>query len=123
MHGAVPSAHLYIELVEQICKSFTWQVCGCPEGDEVYLCMWAVLSACLPTGDRNYPWKTRTKSTYDIALADATEDAEYLSMLRDWIPGLFDKHSPQLVFFQAGVDALGGDSFGRWACLDVCASH
>ena len=64
-------------------------------------------------GDRNYPWKTRTESTYDIALADGTEDAAFLGMLQEWVPRLFETHDPQLVFFQAGVDALQGDSFGR----------
>jgi len=66
-------------------------------------------------GDRNYPWKTRTESTYDIALPDETDSSQYLSMLHEWIPGLFHRHAPQLVFFQAGVDALRGDSFGRCA--------
>ena len=64
-------------------------------------------------GDRNYPWKTRTESTYDVALPDDTGDAEFLALLNQRIPDLFEKHAPQLVFFQAGVDALKGDSFGR----------
>ena len=64
-------------------------------------------------GDRNYPWKTRTESTYDIALPDDTGDDKVLSLLNQRIPDLFEKHAPQLVFFQAGVDALKGDSFGR----------
>ena len=35
-------------------------------------------------GDSNYPWRTRTKSTYNIALPDTTGDYEYLAMLEDW---------------------------------------
>ncbi|BDA46406.1 Histone deacetylase 11 [Coccomyxa sp. Obi] len=64
-------------------------------------------------GDKNYPWKTRTTSTYDIALPDGTGDEEYLRLLEDWLPRLFANHRPQLVFYQAGVDAMESDSFGR----------
>ncbi|KAK9906768.1 hypothetical protein WJX75_007622 [Coccomyxa subellipsoidea] len=64
-------------------------------------------------GDKNYPWKTRSTSTYDVALPDATGDEEYLALLREWLPRLFAQHQPQLVFFQAGVDAMEKDSFGR----------
>lgn len=67
-------------------------------------------------GDKNYPWKTRSTSTYDLALNDGTGDAEYLALLRDWLPRLFAEHRPQLVFFQAGVDAMVRDSFGRSSC-------
>eukprot|EP00798_Chlamydomonas_sp_ICE-L_P001717 gene1717-33124_t len=66
-------------------------------------------------GDKNYPWKTRMKNTYDVGLPDGTGDEEYLEMLRSWLPRLIETHKPQLVFFQAGVDALNGDSFGRLA--------
>ncbi|KAK9830543.1 hypothetical protein WJX72_012375 [[Myrmecia] bisecta] len=66
-------------------------------------------------GDKNYPWKTRMQNTYDIALPDATSDAEYLSLLGDWLPRLIERHEPELVFYQAGVDALKEDSFGRLA--------
>lgn len=73
-----------------------------------------VTMACLSvTGDKNYPWKTRTKSTYDISLEDGTTDEAYLAMLRDWLPRVFETHKPQLLFFQAGVDAMVNDSFGR----------
>ena len=66
-----------------------------------------------PTGDKNYPWKTRTKSTYDMSLEDGTKDEAYLYLLHDWLPRLFESHKPQLLFFQAGVDAMVDDSFGR----------
>ncbi|GLI71158.1 hypothetical protein VaNZ11_016260 [Volvox africanus] len=64
-------------------------------------------------GDRNYPWKTRRKNTYDVPLPDDTGDEEYLVLLRSWLPRLLRNHRPQLIMFQAGVDALKGDSFGR----------
>ena len=64
-------------------------------------------------GDRNYPWKTRMFSDYDIALPDDCEDEEYLNALETSLPNVFEKHKPFLVYFQAGVDALKADSFGR----------
>lgn len=66
-------------------------------------------------GDKNYPWKTRQKNTYDVALPDGTTDEQYLALLESWMPRLLNKHQPQLLFYQAGVDALAGDSFGRLA--------
>lgn len=64
-------------------------------------------------GANNYPWKTRMKSTYDIELDDKTDDASYNQVLAEWLPKLFEMHEPRLVFYQAGVDALHEDSFGR----------
>lgn len=52
------------------------------------------------------------RSTYDIPLPDDTNDEQYLALLRSWLPRLMLQHRPQLIFFQAGVDALKGD---RWA--------
>ncbi|CAM6117926.1 unnamed protein product [Calypogeia fissa] len=64
-------------------------------------------------GEKNYPWRTKMKSNYDVDLPDDTGDEEYLSILSQWLPRLFEQHNPFLVFFQAGVDALKADSFGR----------
>jgi acetoin utilization deacetylase AcuC-like enzyme len=66
-------------------------------------------------GAGNYPWKTKEKSDHDVDLPDNTDDAAYLSHLHAWLPYLFRTYNPQLVFFQAGVDALKEDSFGRLA--------
>lgn len=38
--------------------------------------------------------------------------AYHVLLDRQWLPRLMDQHRPQLVMFQAGVDALKGD---RWA--------
>ncbi|KAG6553089.1 hypothetical protein Mapa_005426 [Marchantia paleacea] len=64
-------------------------------------------------GEKNYPWRTKMKSNYDIDLPDDTGDEEYLKILNEQLPMLFDRHKPFLVFFQAGVDTLKEDSFGR----------
>ena len=66
-------------------------------------------------GAKNWPWSTRRTSTYDVALPDDCADDEYLGQLEHWLPLLFARHQPELVFFQAGVDALKQDKFGRWA--------
>jgi hypothetical protein len=45
-----------------------------------------------------------------------------LQVLRDWLPRLWREHRPQLVIFQAGVDALEEDAFGRSAAVSAsCA--
>ncbi len=66
-------------------------------------------------GEKNYPIKTREKSTHDVELPDDADDEVYLRLLDEWLPRLFDEYDPGLVFFQAGVDALREDSFGRLA--------
>lgn len=57
----------------------------------------------------------RARSDYDVALPDGTGDAEYLRALGMYVPGLLRRHRPQLVFYQAGVDALEEDALGRLA--------
>ncbi|CAI5478409.1 unnamed protein product [Closterium sp. Yama58-4] len=66
-------------------------------------------------GANNYPWRSKRRSDYDVELPDDTGDAAYLALLHEWLPKLFDQHRPSLVIFQAGVDALKEDSFGRLA--------
>ncbi|CAI5953727.1 unnamed protein product [Closterium sp. NIES-65] len=66
-------------------------------------------------GANNYPWRSKRRSDYDVELPDDTGDAAYLSLLEQWLPKLFEHHRPSLVMFQAGVDALKEDSFGRLA--------
>jgi acetoin utilization deacetylase AcuC-like enzyme len=66
-------------------------------------------------GERNYPLKTRETSTHDVELPDDCDDATYLAELNTWLPRLFIEYDPALVFFQAGIDALREDSFGRLA--------
>ena len=79
------------------------------------------LSSWLPdgTGAKNWPWSTRRTSTYDVALPDDCADDEYLGQLEHWLPLLFERHQPELVFLQAGVDALKQDKFGRWARVSM----
>ena len=64
-------------------------------------------------GAGNYPWKTKMRSDYDVDLPDDTGDETYLAHLNKWLPYLFSTYNPKLVFYQAGVDALAEDTFGR----------
>ena len=64
-------------------------------------------------GAGNYPWKTKMTSNHDVDLPDDTGDEEYNAVVAEWLPFLFDSYRPALVYFQAGVDALREDSFGR----------
>ena len=62
-------------------------------------------------GERNYPFK-KVPSTIDVGLKDGTGDDEFLSILDQHLPHLFDRQ-PDIVFYQAGVDGLHHDALGR----------
>jgi acetoin utilization deacetylase AcuC-like enzyme len=63
-------------------------------------------------GERNYPFQ-KEKSDLDIGLPDGTTDEQYLEVLDEHLPSLFETLEPDLVFLQAGVDVLAEDRFGR----------
>lgn len=63
-------------------------------------------------GERNYPIR-KEKSDLDIGLPDGAEDAHYLKILRETLPGVAERFEPDFVFFQSGVDILGSDKLGR----------
>ena len=65
-------------------------------------------------GENNYPAR-KEHSSWDIALPDGTGDEQYLSMLSTTLPQLLDQATPDMMFYQAGVDVLGGDRFGKLA--------
>jgi acetoin utilization deacetylase AcuC-like enzyme len=64
-------------------------------------------------GANNFPFR-KQRSSLDVELADGTEDAEYLARLEEALPAIWD-FAPEMVFFQAGVDALKTDRLGRLA--------
>ncbi len=64
-------------------------------------------------GERNFPFR-KQQSRLDVPLADGTGDTEYLAALRPALDQVF-QFCPQLIFFQAGVDALASDTLGRLA--------
>lgn len=63
-------------------------------------------------GRKNYPAQ-KPPSDYDLALEDETSDADYLAHLERLLPRLLSAHQPDLILFQAGVDALAEDRLGR----------
>lgn len=64
-------------------------------------------------GERNYPFR-KERSTLDVGLPDGCEDDDYLRAL-DGALEQVEAFRPELLFYQAGVDVLAGDSLGRLA--------
>lgn len=61
--------------------------------------------------EQNYPaWKP--PGDLDLGLADATGDAEYLSLLEEHIPRVLERHRPDLAFYLAGADPYCEDQLG-----------
>lgn len=65
-------------------------------------------------GEKNFPFRKEV-SDLDIGLDAGTGDDEYLSVLADTLPGLFEQHRPQFVFYLSGVDVLETDKLGKLA--------
>ena len=65
-------------------------------------------------GDGNYPAR-KEQSSRDIALADGMTDEQYLDILSLALPQILECFRPELIFYQAGVDVLAGDRFGKLA--------
>ncbi len=62
-------------------------------------------------GENNFPFRKQS-SKIDIGLADGTEDEEYLRVLQQVLPAVWE-FQPDLVLYQSGVDALREDRLGR----------
>jgi acetoin utilization deacetylase AcuC-like enzyme len=69
-------------------------------------------------GERNYPWH-KEQSTVDVGLDDGLRDEQYLSVLDQHLPHVFNSARPDLVLYLAGVDVMAGDRFGRLALTRV----
>lgn len=65
-------------------------------------------------GERNYPFE-KVRSDLDRALPDGVDDDGYLAVVAADVPTLLARHVPDAVLYQAGVDVLEGDRFGRMA--------
>ncbi|MFT3763929.1 MAG: histone deacetylase [Minicystis sp.] len=64
-------------------------------------------------GARNYPFR-KERSSLDVELPDGCEDTAFLHALDEALERVPD-HRPELILYQAGVDALAGDRLGRLA--------
>ena len=62
----------------------------------------------------NYP-AHKEHSSWDIALPDGTTDEQYLGRLEESLPALLQQARPALILYQAGVDVLRDDRFGKLA--------
>lgn len=64
-------------------------------------------------GRNNFPFR-KQRSKIDVEFSDGTGDDEYLNRLRETLPAVF-AFRPDVIFYQAGVDALATDKLGRMA--------
>jgi acetoin utilization deacetylase AcuC-like enzyme len=62
----------------------------------------------------NYPWSTRRAASINVPLPPDTSDEAYIDTLHRGLAQLADMQ-PQLIVYQAGVDALAADAFGKLA--------
>jgi acetoin utilization deacetylase AcuC-like enzyme len=63
-------------------------------------------------GERNYPL-AKMRSNLDLPLNDGVGDTEYLQMLHQHLPTVFDAAKADLVFYLAGIDVAAGDRYGK----------
>jgi acetoin utilization deacetylase AcuC-like enzyme len=64
--------------------------------------------------ESNYPAR-KERSSWDIGLPDGTTDEQYLDVLARALPRLLEHITPDVILYQAGVDVLAGDRFGKLA--------
>lgn len=62
--------------------------------------------------EKNFPFRKEV-SDLDIGLETGTGDDEYLKVLRNTLPGLFEQVKPDFVFYLSGVDVLATDKLGH----------
>lgn len=63
-------------------------------------------------GESNYPFKKEI-SDLDIALENDTDDATYLSILKDTLPKLIEGQQPDFIYYLCGVDVIASDKLGK----------
>ncbi|NBN78812.1 histone deacetylase [Microvirga tunisiensis] len=62
--------------------------------------------------EKNYPVR-KVPSSLDIGLEDGVQDEAYLARLAAALPAVVEAASPDIVFYNAGVDPFSGDKLGR----------
>lgn len=67
--------------------------------------------------EHNYP-NPKVPGDLDIGLPDDLDDAGYLAVLEAQLPPLIEAFSPDLVFYNAGVDPHRDDRLGRLSLSD-----
>lgn len=72
--------------------------------------------------DKNYPAR-KHPSSIDVALPDGVRDEAYLETLGWLLPQTIAGFSPDLVFYNAGVDPHADDRLGRLSLTDQGLKH
>jgi acetoin utilization deacetylase AcuC-like enzyme len=67
--------------------------------------------------EKNFPTR-KARSSLDVGLPDATDDAGYLEALAASLPMVLDHFAPELILLQAGVDVHADDKLGRLSLTD-----
>lgn len=67
--------------------------------------------------EKNYPVR-KVPSDLDVGLADGLEDTAYLSALAETLEKISDLPTPELIFYNAGVDPHRDDRLGRLSLTD-----
>ncbi|TVQ29493.1 MAG: hypothetical protein EA356_16745, partial [Geminicoccaceae bacterium] len=65
----------------------------------------------------NFPAR-KQRSDWDLVLERDVADDGYLSQLEEALPRLFERHRPDLAFYNAGVDPHRDDRLGHLALSD-----
>lgn len=68
--------------------------------------------------EKNFP-PHKARSNLDLGLPDRTGDDVYMQTLTGSLPRVLDDFGPNLILFQAGVDAHADDRLGRLALSDA----
>jgi acetoin utilization deacetylase AcuC-like enzyme len=93
--------------------------CDVHQGDgtaDIFACDSSVYTLSVH-GEKNYPGR-KVASDLDIGLPDGTGDAAYLEMVRQAVPAALERFSPDIVYYNAGVDPHEDDRLGRLALTD-----
>lgn len=69
-------------------------------------------------GENNFPAR-KARSTVDVPLPDGMGDEAYLDLLDHHLPRVIQDCRPDLILYQAGVDAHEGDRLGRLSMTDT----
>lgn len=62
-------------------------------------------------GRHNFPFR-KQRSKIDVELENGMGDSEYLALLEQWLPRVFE-FEPEVIYYQSGVDALASDRLGK----------
>lgn len=69
-------------------------------------------------GEKNFPAR-KAQSSMDIGLPDGTGDDAYLDALERHLPAMIEASQPDIILYQAGVDAHAEDRLGRLSLSDI----